>query len=295
MVVVGIMGNYFFGKRIIDSLKDKMPIVFLYTGLTDLSYKKKIKDVEIIHYIGSPTVSFHGILVLLRLKIHKKKIIVHWIGADSWIASNRKLPQIFTKLFKNQITLHVSIEKEIAVRIKKLGIKSIIHPLPVATHFKLEPLPIEKRILVYAPDEEEYYWTRFNGEIIKKIVKEFSDVQFIIARNSGRYFNEPNVECHEWIDDMKEVYKKIIAVVRISTHDGQPGTIIEALSMGRHFIYSQEFPHCEKATNYDELKKSLKKILTKPKLNIEGSKFVNEEYNIKKIASGLEKIYKSIY
>ena len=133
-----------------------------------------------------------------------------------------------------------------------------------------------------------------NDELIKKIVNEFKDIHFIIIRNSGKYFNESNVECYEWVDDMEEMYKKTIAVIRISTHDGQPGTIIETLSMGRHFIFSQEFPFCKNATNFEELKNAINNIFEKPTLNIEGSEYVNEKYSIEKISSGLEKIYKNI-
>lgn len=288
------MGNSFFGNRIVDSLNKKISIIFLYTSLKDMTFKRKIKDIKKIHYIGSPTVTFHGILVLIQLKLYRKKIIVHWIGADSWMALNNFFPKIFTKLFKNQISLHVAIEKELAKRLEKIGIKAIVHPLPVATHFDIEPLPKKKQVLVYAPDKTEYDWKRFSGKIIKKIVKEFNNVHFVIIRNSGKYFDESNVECYEWVENMKEMYRKSIVVIRISTHDGQPGTIIEALSMGRHFIFSQEFPFCKKATNFEELKNILNEILDKPKLNLEGSKFVNEKYSIEKISLGLEKIYQMI-
>ena len=164
------MGNSFFGKRIVNSLSKKISIIFLYSSLKDINFMRKNKNIKIIHYIGSPTVSFHGILSLIRLRIFGKKIIIHWIGADSWMATNEFFPKIFTKLFKNQIALHISIEKKLANRIKAIGINTIIHPLPVATHFKMESLPIKKQILVYAPDMTDYYWNRFNGEIIKKIV-----------------------------------------------------------------------------------------------------------------------------
>ena len=292
--MIGIMGNDFFGKRMASAINKTMPAVFLYSSLMDATFKKKIKDVKIIHYVGSPTVSFHGVLNLIRLKLYGKKIIVHWIGADAWMAENLFFARIFTKLFKNQISLHVAIEKELLKRIEKIGINAIIHPLPVASHYEVEPLPSKKQALVYGPDMNEYYWERFNGELIKKIVKEFTDVHFIIVRNSGKHFDEPNVECHEWINDMKEIYKKIIVFIRISTHDGHPGTIREALSMGRHVIYSEEIPFCKKATNYEELKRALKEILDEPKVNIEGSKFVYEKFSIEKIAAGLVEIYKTI-
>ena len=65
--MIGIMGNDFFGKRMADAINKTMPAVFLYSSLMDATFKKKIKDVKIIHYVGSPTVSFHGVLNLIRL------------------------------------------------------------------------------------------------------------------------------------------------------------------------------------------------------------------------------------
>ena len=292
--LLGLMGNEFFGSRMVSALNKKIDVTFLYPSLHNMNFKNKIKDIDIIHFIGSPTVSTHGVLTFLRLKSWKKKIIIHWIGADSWLATNKIIPQFYTNLLKNKIDLHLAIEKELARKIEKIGIKAIIQPLPVATHYELQPLPDEKQVLVYAPDKNEYYWNRFNGNIIKKIVKEFPNVNFIIARNSGKYFDEANVSCFEWVDNMEELYKKVIAIVRISTHDGLPGTIIEALSMGRQLVYSQEFPFCKKATTFEELKSVLTEIIDNPTLNEEGSKFVNENYNIEKITNELVEIYKKL-
>ena len=97
------MGNDFFGKKIVEALDGKIDAAFFYTSLHDFGFKEKITDVDIIHFIGSPTVSTHGVLTLLRLKIWNKKIIVHWVGADSWLATNKILPKIYTKILKNKI------------------------------------------------------------------------------------------------------------------------------------------------------------------------------------------------
>ena len=106
------MGNDFFGKRMVNSLSKKIPVVFFYTSLKDIRFQKKIKDVKIVHYIGSPTVSLHGVFTIIRLKISGKKIIMHWIGADSWMAQNlffpkmvMKLNQLFIKALKRKAQL----------------------------------------------------------------------------------------------------------------------------------------------------------------------------------------------
>jgi len=290
--MIGIMGNEFFGKRIVKALSGKANVIFLYSSLDDLSFIKKIKNVRVIHFIGSPTVSTHGVLTLLRLKMAKKKIIVHWVGADSWLANKKFHLKVYSQLLKNKIELHIAIEKEIARKLESLGIKSITYPLPVATHYNLEPLPSKKQILVYAPDEEEYYWKRFNGDLIKRIVREFPEVTFIILRNSGKYFSEQNVKCFKWVENMKKMYQESLGMIRISEHDGFPGTMVEALSMGRHFVYSQEFPYCKKATNFEELKKAIEEIINEPKLNIDGKNYIEKEYGLDKIAKGLVDIYK---
>jgi len=292
--MIGIIGNEFFGKRIVDALNKKMTAEYLYPSLHDFGFKNKIKNIEIIHFIGSPTVTTHGVVTLFRFKLWNKKIIVHWIGADSWLATHNLMAKFYTKILKHKIDVHICIEKELTKRIKPLGIDAIVHPLPVATHFTLQPLPKEKNVMIYAPDENEYYWKRFNGDMIIKLVKEFPKVNFYIMRNSGKYFDVPNVTCFRWVKDMQEIYKKVIACVRISTHDGQPGTIIESLSMGRQVIYSQEFPFCKTATTYNELKKELKEILENPTLNVEGAEYVNEHYNLNKITEGLVAIYKKL-
>ena len=292
--MIGIMGNKFFAERIISALEDNKKAVFLSPSLHDLNFGKKTKNVKLIHYIGSPTVTLHGVLTLLRLKILGKKIVVHWIGADSWLATNKTIPKIFSKTLKKLISKHIAIEKNLSKRIETIGINNQICPLPVATHFKLQPMPKIKQFLVYLPDHNEYYWERFNGELIKKIVQEFPLINFIILRNSGKYFDNTNVKCIEWTDDMENIYKSVLGMIRITKHDGQPGTIIEALSMGRHYIFSQDFPYCKKAENFNELKDAIKEILENPTLNEEGAKYVNKEYSVKKIANDIQKIYNEI-
>ena len=292
--MIGIIGNDFFGPRIVDALNKKTNARFIYPSLHDLRFKEKINNIDIIHFIGSPTVSTHGVLTLLRFRSWNKKIIAHWIGGDAWLVSNKKRFKWYTSLCKNKIDIHLADDYRLIQMISKIGIKAIEQPLPVATHYNIEPLPKEKHILVYGPDETEYFWKRFNGDIIKKIVKEFPNVNFTIVRNSGKYFSEPNVKCFKWVTNMEELYKKSIAVIRIPTHDGLPGTMVETLSMGRQFIYSDPFPFCKTAKTFEDLKKLIQENLDNSTLNIEGANYVNDKYDIGKITDSLIEIYNKL-
>ena len=292
--MIGIIGNKFFGPRIVENLQKKIKAVYLYPSLHDLRFKRKIENLEIIHFIGSPTASLHGVLTLSRLRLWKKKIIVHWIGGDAWQVTNKKRFRLYTKLCKNKIDLHLADDERLSSMLTKVGINAIVQPLPVANHYKLEPLPTEKNFLVYLPDETQYWWERFNGKIIKKIVREFPEINFIIIKNSGKFFNERNVKCFKWVDDIHTIYKNVIGMIRIPTHDGLPGTMIELLSMGRYCIYSEKLPYCYKANTFEELKNVINEILKKPMLNVEGSKYVNEKYNLDKIIKNLIEFYRNL-
>jgi hypothetical protein len=292
--MIGIIGNKFFGSRIVENLEKKIKVVYLYPSLHDLKFKKKIEMVDTIHFIGSPTSSLHGVLTLIRFRMWGKKVIVHWIGGDAWQVSSKKKFEMYTKLCKKKIDLHLVDDVRLGTMLKKIGIDSTVQPLPVTNHYKLEPLPNEKKFLVYLPDETEYWWNRFNGNIIKQIVKEFPKVNFIIIKNSGKFFDESNVKCYKWVDDLESIYKNVIGMIRIPTHDGLPGTMIELLSMGRYVIYSEQLPHCYKAETFEELKNVIDEIIVDPKLNVEGAKYVNEKYNLNHITKNLINFYKNI-
>jgi hypothetical protein len=292
--MIGIIGNKFFGTRIVENLEKKIKVVYLYPSLHDLKFKKKIEKVEIIHFIGSPIASLHGVLTLIRFRMWGKKIIVHWIGGDAWQVSSKKKFKVYTKLCKKKIDLHLVDDERLGIMLKKVGINSTVQPLPVANHYELEPLPNEKKILVYLPDDTKYWWNRFNGDIIKQIVNEFPKINFIIIKNSGKFFNESNVKCYKWIDDLESIYKNVIGMIRIPTHDGLPGTMVELLSMGRYFIYSEKLPYCYKAKTFEELKNVINEIIIDPKLNVEGAKYVNEKYNLNHIIENLINFYENI-
>lgn len=292
--MIGIIGNEFFGKRIVENLNKKTDSVFLYPSLHDLNFKKKINKVKIIHFIGSPTISLHGVLTLSRFRRWGKKIIVHWIGGDAWQATNNNRFKFYTLLCKNKIDLHLADDSRLSLMIKKLNLNAKVQALPVAIHYNVEPLTSEKNFLVYLPDGSDYWWNRYNGNLLKKIVNEFPEINFIMLKNSGKYFDEPNVKCYKWIDDLKKFYKNSLALIRLPTHDGLPGTMIEMLSMGRHFVYSEDFPYCKKANSFEELKNVLRDLIANPSLNIDGSNYVRDEYNVDKITNSLMNFYENV-
>ena len=159
----------------------------------------------------------------------------------------------------------------------------------------MQSLPKENKFAVYLPDKTEKDWKFYQGDLIKKLANEFPKVDFIITANSGKHFNEKNVTCMKWTENMEDVYRKVKGVIRLPLHDGTSGTIIEALSMGREMIASNTWlPHCKMVNNFQDAKKHLENIIMKNSLNKEGSEYAHKNFNIEKLTNELISIYNSL-
>lgn len=291
--MIAEIGGGIFSKKIVDELNKKgIKTILITPSLKDFNFKNKLENFPVIHFTGSPTVTFIGILTLLRFHFWGKKIVVSWIGFDIRRVKSNWFWRMTSKILLDKIDVNITDDEIVAKELNDVGIPAKAQPLPVYSMYPLTNLPTERKIVVYLPDPTIRDFEHYQGNMIQKLVKEFQDVEFIILRNSGKFFqNDKNVKCFKWIDNMKDIYQNAIAVVRLPRHDATGATIIETLSMGRTMIASgTQFPFCKIVNNYDEAKYHLQDIITNPILNEDASKFVHEKYNNSKLADDLIKI-----
>jgi len=291
------LGASVFSERIAHELEKRgVKVKLTTTKLRDFRFKEKIKDYPVVHFTGSPTVTFTGLLALIRFRWWHKKIVVSWVGFDIRRIKNNFFWRFCTKIFLNYIDVNITDDKYVANELKQFEIPARVQPLPVYLLYQLYELPKIKKIAVYLPDYTQQDFKFYQGDLIKKLVDNFSEVEFVITGNSGRHFeNNKNVTSIEWCNDMEALYKDVIAVIRLPRHDATGATIIETLSMGRTMIASAtNFPYCKKVYTFQDAKNHLKEIIQKPILNIEASKFVHKNYNNAKLADDLIKICKSL-
>lgn len=291
--MVAILGGRLPTKKIAKELREKnVDVIIISPSLKNFKFKKVLRDHKIIHFLGSPTVSMIGIISLLRFKMWKKKIVVTWRGTDILMAKENIFFRIASRLFQSLIDVNNSLSQHSIEELQSIGVKTNFQPNPTFKLFKIRDLPKSKKIAVYLPDSSENEWNFYQGNLIKKIVNDFPKNEFIIIRNSGKKFDENNVKCHEWVEDMEELYSQVIGVIRLPIHDAIGNTIVEAISMGRNVIASSvKFPFCKTISNYDELKISVKELVENPKLNENGAKFVHEKYDKEKIIKKMIQIY----
>jgi len=295
--LVAILPSSFFAKKIAKELRKKNEdILLITTSLRNFRFKKKIKSHNVIHFIGSPTVTIIGILALIRFKAWHKKIVVSWIGFDVRRVKNNFFWRLTTKIFKNFIDVNITEDEEAVNNLRKANVIAKVQQPPIYTIYNIHDLPKEKKIAVYLPDKLKEDFDFYQGNIIKKLIEEFPNEDFIITGNSGRYFlNKENVECIKWAENMEDIYKQVLAVIRLPIEDTTGATIIETLSMGRTMIASATtFPYCKIVKNYEDLKLHLEGVLKNPTLNIKGSEYVHKIYNNEKLTNELITIYDNL-
>lgn len=296
-ILVAILPSNFFAKKIVKELRKKNEdVILITTSLRDFRFKKKIKSHNVIHFIGSPTVTIIGILALTRFKVWRKKIIVSWIGFDVRRVKHNIFWRLTTKIFKNLIDVNITEDEEAVNNLRKANVIAEIKQPPIYSIYNIHDLPKEKKIAVYLPDKLKKDFDLYQGNLIKKLIEEFPHVDFIITRNSGRYFSSrKNVECIKWAENMEDIYKQVLAVIRLPIEDTTGVTIIETLSMGRTMIASATtFPYCKIVKNYEDLKLHLIEVLQNPTLNTKGSEYVHKIYDNDKFTNELITIYNNL-
>lgn len=292
MYMIAITGQEFFAKRIVYELKQnqiKADFVLLPKSINNL--KSKFNSYSIIHFIGSPTVS-KDLVKLFFLKLYGKKIVINWIGYDVRRIKSSKLRKIMGSIGKHFTDINIATAENLVDDLNKNGIQAQFQPIPVYSIYPIENLPNEKRVAVYLPDNYPNFSEFYQEPIIKKLVNDFPEIEFLILRNSGKTFSKPNVKCFEWCENMAKIYKQVKVVIRLPIEDGTSGTIIETLSMGRYMIASNTLlPHCEIVHNYEEAKNALTRTIEKTKMNEKGSAYVTDKFSSTKLVNDLIKIY----
>jgi hypothetical protein len=162
-----------------------------------------------------------------------------------------------------------------------LGIvpEQLLLPIPFVMG---EPLPAPPvfRVLLYLPERGH---PAYDAESTLAVVRALPGVPFTVV--GGWEPPEPlaNLEVKGRVDDMAAMYGDHAVFLRLMHHDGMSGSVLEALSMGRHVVWSYPHPgvlHVHSADEAISTNESLRARHEAGNLreNMEGARFVHEHY-----------------
>ncbi|MBC8525431.1 MAG: glycosyltransferase [Candidatus Cloacimonetes bacterium] len=250
-----------------------------------------IKKFDIIHFFRGRTTLVH----FLSYRIFSRtKIINQFIGTDLYRILNKGCFKKSKLRLCSRISLTIATGEILHNELNALKIKNktldFINNDIKKTNYNF---PIEKRAIAYLPS---YKKTFFNRKILYQLALDFPDTEFTWFPYSREKDEKipPNVNCIDYIPRHKILSRleENKVFLRISKHDGLPNTLLEALSIGRWVVWSYPFKYVSTFHSYEVLKNKFNNLINRKKPNVEGEKFVLENYNIKVISKEFEKIYK---
>ena len=277
-VIVDLLLEANFDVSIMKNKSD-IPLIFKNLNIFNfifIFFSKKWLQADYVYFVGVINLKF-----LKLAKLFNKKVICHWIGTD--VTTIAKLPEKqkknFIKLCKKTGNKHFAITPKIVQKLQEYGIESELLEITSNNVLPQKKVEFSKKhsILAYwSPLKREFY----GGNVIDKLAIDFPELTFYILGSDGNGETQlSNLVYLNKVKDIEEVFDKITILIRITKHDGLPSMILETLARGKWVIFSDDFPHTIKAQTYFEAKEALTKLQLKTELNIEGMKYIENNYN----------------
>lgn len=297
-----IVGLPYFGAYIQDKLSSNYPehkFVYLntyYSKKDRLSYLFHILNADVVYSINGVTRDSKTIDVALRMN---KKIIYHWVGSDLINAKSDFENGLINSSYINTAT-HLADSPWFVKELEQIGIDSVYCPLNAFIENKDEEnnFPDKFTVLSYIKEGSEDF---YGFDTFINLAKCFPEISFHIAGMSNAHINLPeNVKLLGWVKDMKAEINKSVVCIRMPKHDGLSFFVLESLGEQRYVIYNQLFEPSILAKNFEEARESIQQIYNQFSngelgLNVNGSKYVNQNFNEIKVVSNLFKILSHDY
>jgi glycosyltransferase involved in cell wall biosynthesis len=215
----------------------------------------------------------------------RKPRVIHWVGTD--IEHFRNAPNI-AAAFASPHTMHLTEAPWTARELLELGLDSTIAPLPLRNYAAdVKPLPARFTILLYVPQSRPDFYGR---PLYESMLREFAAEGLRVYVVGGGEIQAPpgaDVSHIGWQDDLRRIYEDSTVLVRLTPRDGLSLMVLEALSFGRHVIWSQPFPHAQRARDGSELSSSLRSLLDRHRAGSlreqhDAAAMVRDEYGAQK-------------
>jgi hypothetical protein len=276
-----LMGYPYFVNRLRELAKDA-DFVFLTLPRNRFGKWWALLRADLIYLIGGDLRRnrFYNLAFLFG-----KKIIIHWVGSDILeMAQWRKQGKRFSSLLLNKAEHWAEVEWT-ATELADLGVKARVMPLtPTVFPEKVNELPQKLVVLTYLPTDKGPF---YGEQEVLGLANQFPEIVFLAAATSSTERNPDwpsNIIPIGWVNNMSELYREVIALVRLTKHDGLSFMVLEALAQARYVLWSYPLTGATCISNYEEAAWALDELnkafnegrLT---LNWSGREYVEKNYS----------------
>lgn len=254
---------------------------------------RRLAAMDMLHFLYADA----SYRYLLPAALLRKPIVCHWSGSDvirvlgergfRGRRHRRLLRKRVARFLLDSPTLGAELEPWLGFR------PQTVRLLPLSVAAEPVALPPQFTVLSYWPsDRYEFY----GGPILLKLARRFAGLEFVIVADQVPNRDEwpSNVRFRGISGSLADLWPQVSCLVRIPKHDSLGAMVLEALARGRHVIYSQEFPHCRRASTFEEAAAAIEELAGGAGVNSAGAEYVRENYNPRVEAAKLAAVYREV-
>jgi hypothetical protein len=195
----------------------------------------------------------------LAARLLRKPRVIHWVGSDILMLANQ--PQLRTKL-ASRISMHLAEAAWTAQELQRYGLTPRIAPLPPRHHHgESMPLPATFTVMLYIPRTRADFYGR---HAFARLMEDLRGrpVRYVVVGGGTLHAPEGiDVVDYGWRNDLRPAYRESSVLLRFTPHDGLSLMVLEALSYGRHVIWTQPFPFVRQVREYADIKREVLDLL----------------------------------
>lgn len=211
---------------------------------------------DVWYSIGSPITDRW---VARVAKILRKPRVIHWVGSDiAWLAEDESL----RKMLAGTHVSHLAEVSWTADQLREVGFLPQIAPLP-PRHLTAGPVPLPEKftVMLYVPrTRTDFYGRRDFERLMQKLAGK--PIRYLIV--GGGDINIPagvDAENLRWRDTLPDAYRESSVLIRFTPRDGLSLMVLEALSFGRHVLWTQQFPHTRTIYDFAGMEREINDLL----------------------------------
>jgi Glycosyl transferases group 1 len=234
----------------------------------------------------------YGKFTRMARLLGKKKLIMLWCGSDVLFAKDQQSAGIpIEPWIRNKI--HWAVSPAMADEVRALGIDcEYVQASFVDLVSRPKPLPEQFSVLTYAPSFKKA--ELYGLDRVLEVARRLPDVDFKLVGilDSPIPPCPPNLKVHGPVD-LQPFYEQSTVLYRPVRHDGGISfMVLEALSHGRHVVYTRSFPASILVSNVDEACAELIRLRDLHKtgalgLNKTGLAAIDRDYSSQKVRANL--------
>lgn len=192
-------------------------------------------------------------------RILRKPRVIHWVGSD--IAKLKRDPKLRASLSSPDI-LHLAEISWTASQLKAAGLNARIAPLPPRHRSNgCAPLPERFTIMFYVPRTRADFYGRRSFERLMRNLRH-KDIRYIVV-GGGNITAPPGVDLENlgWRDNLHQLYREVTTLIRYTPRDGLSLMVLEALSYGRHVLWTQRLPYVRRIRHYKDMERQISELI----------------------------------